>query len=538
MLSILDTALVYLRQGIPAIPSDPKTKIPLVKWTDYQSRLPTKEETISMFSAHPKAMISLVCGQISNLMVVDADSPEAVKLIEDAIPDSMETTIDVSPRGGRHYWWLANGKKWQTKASVLKNIDIRANGGVIVAPPSRNDTGGQYRWLTGLDFDKSRLQEMPESLCNLLASAQVREKNANENNEELKKLWNGTSEGGRNGSLTRLVGAWVKLELSKEECLFNANLWNQKNKPPLPESEIISVINSVFNTDTRNHRNLAEEIRQWIEETHGDFDYKSCDFDLDLKSKGEKTNRRLVFHRMKKDNKIVGVSGKNGWFRKKEGETIYADYVNVVPSSFTLDMPLGISNIVKFSPKAIIVVAGSTNAGKTNFLLNVVKANNYKFFYFNSEMSAEKFRERLDDFGLQINFWDAKMKMIEKVDNIVDHIKPNDINIIDYLETDWEKPWLVSKKIREIFDSLDKGMAIIGLQMKSGTSVPRGGEGALEKAQFAICLDIKGGDQFHKAKILKAKTPSTKFNPNFCTCDFTYGNNYTTFLKINDWRRE
>ena len=74
MKSILDHALDYLSQGIPAIPSDPKNKIPFVKWTDYQSRLPTQEETISMFRQYPKSMISLVTGKISNLIVVDADS--------------------------------------------------------------------------------------------------------------------------------------------------------------------------------------------------------------------------------------------------------------------------------------------------------------------------------------------------------------------------------------------------------------------------------------------------------------------------------
>ena len=189
---------------------------------------------------------------------------------------------------------------------------------------------------------------------------------------------------------------------------------------------------------------------------------------------------------MKKENKIIGISSKNGWFRKIESEIVYADYVNAKPAYLNLEMPLGISNIVKFSPRSIIIVAGSTNAGKTTFLLNIVKANNYKFFYFNSEMSANKFRGRLNDFGLPIEFWHEKMKMTERVSNIVDAIQPNDVNIIDYLESDWEKPWLIGKQIRELFDKLDQGVLIIGLQKKRGVPIPRGGEGGLEKAQFAI----------------------------------------------------
>ncbi|MCR4293662.1 MAG: PriCT-2 domain-containing protein [Candidatus Kuenenia sp.] len=284
--------------------------------------------------------------------------------------------------------------------------------------------------------------------------------------------------------------------------------------------------------------NLAEEIREWIEETHGDFDYKSCDFDLDLKSKGEKTNRRLVFHRMKKDNKIVGVRGKNGWFRKVESKIVWTDYANVIPSSLSLAMPLGISDIVKFSPGSIIIITGDTNAGKTSFFLNIVKNNNHKFFYFNLEMSTERFRERLDDYGLPIEFWLDKLKMSERGDNIADAIQPNGINIVDYLQCNWETPWTTSIKIDEIFDKLDQGIAIIGLQKKREQSIPRGGEGTLERAQFALALHFNSGSQFQTAEILKAKMPATKFNPNFCICDFKYGENYTDIVKINNWRRK
>lgn len=536
MLSTLDTALAYLRQGISITLSDPKSKRPIYKWAEFQNKLPTEAQIKSMFAANPKAMLAIITGELSHIMVIDCDSPEAIQQVEESLPDSFEPIIAVSPRGGRHYYFACANGKWQTKSAVLKNIDIRANGGVIVAPPSKNDTGGQYRWLTGLDFDKSRLQEMPESLCKLLASAQIEHKPKFV--VDLKSVKDLYAEGRRDSDLFHLALALRKSGESREYVLKNlmvvAKSWGEEKEIDWFQKKV----ESAFGHEEKKERNLAEEIRQWIEETHGDFDYKSCDFDLDLKSKGEKTNRRLVFHRMKKENKIIGIQGKNGWFRRVESEVIYADYVNVTPSWITLEMPLGISNIVKFSPRAIIIVAGSTNAGKTTFLLNIVKANNYKFFYFNSEMSTNKFRGRLDDFGLPVEFWNEKMKMIERVSNIADAIQPNDINIIDYLESDWEKPWLAGNKIREIFDKLDQGIAIIGLQKKRDAPFPRGGEGTLEKAQFAIGLDFKSGANFHTAEILKAKEPATKFNPNFCICDFTYKDNYTTFLKINDWRQK
>lgn len=534
MKKTIDYALEYLNQGVPAIPSNPKTKAPLVKWVEYQTRLPTKEETIEMFSRFPGCMVAMVTGNISGIMVVDADSEEAIKRIEDTLPETFESIISVSPRGGRHYFFKStNG--WQTKAGVLDKVDIRANGGIIITPPSRRDDGGQYSWLTCIDFKKEALQEMPVGLCKLLESAQVDHKPKFV--FDLKEVESLYSEGRRDTDLFHLALSLKKSGESKEYILKNlmvvAKSWGEEKEIDWFRRKV----ESAFQHEEKRERNFTEEIRQWIDETHGDFDYKSCDFDLDFKSKVEKTNRRSVFHRMKKDGQIIGIKNRNGWFRKREKDMVCADYTNVVPSYINLDMPLGISNIVKFSPKAIIIVAGSTNAGKTTFLMNIVKANNCKFFYFNSEMSVAKFRSRLDDFGLPVSFWDVKMKMIEKVDNIADIIQPNDINIIDYLETDWEKPWLAGNKIREIFDRLDQGVAIIGLQMKSGTSIPRGGEGALEKAQFAIGLDYKDGQYI--AKILKAKEPAKpEFNPNHCICNFIYRNKFTEFFKLNDWRRD
>jgi hypothetical protein len=241
---------------------------------------------------------------------------------------------------------------------------------------------------------------------------------------------------------------------------------------------------------------------------------------------------------MKKENKIIGIQGKNGWFRRVESDIVWTDYVNVTPSSIKLEMPLGISNIVKFSPGSIIIIAGDTNSGKTSFFLNIVKNNNHKFFYFNLEMDAETFRSRLDDYGLPIEFWKEKMKMSERGNNYSDAIQPNDINIIDYLKVDWNQPWTVSNKIDEIFDKLDKGIAIIGLQKRKEQSIPRGGEGTLERAQFALALHYNQNSQFRTAEILKAKKPATKFKPDFCKCDFMYGENYTEIVKISDWRRE
>src|SRR5574343_217902 len=116
--SCLAAALAYLKQGISVIPSDPKTKFPYIKWADYQKRLPTEQEVVSMWKDFPGAMVAMVTGSISGIAVVDCDSEDAIKKVEDVIPDSMETVVAVSPRGGKHYYFkCSNGLK--TKTAVI-----------------------------------------------------------------------------------------------------------------------------------------------------------------------------------------------------------------------------------------------------------------------------------------------------------------------------------------------------------------------------------------------------------------------------------
>ena len=508
MKTILDHALNYLSQGIAVIPSNPKTKAPLVKWVEFQQRLPTKEEVISMFNQFPKCMISCVTGRISNLIVIDADSEEAVKKIEGLLPDSFETIIDVSPRGGRHYWFQMNGAEYQSKTGIFEKCDIKCNGGVLCIPPSVNDTGGQYRFLYHLEFKRELLHPMPESLFALLKQHIDNPKKTSESNEELKKLWSGTSEGGRNQSLTRLVGSWVKLGLSKEECLFNSNLWNTKNKPPLTESEILSVINSVCNTDARNNRNLAEEVREWVSMLVGcEFLVRDCYNELEAVSKQQKGAVRTELHNMFKKG-IIEKDKINGKYRKPNMDEEIIDFVNVTTSCLDIKFPFQIENYVRIMPKNIIVIAGEPDAGKTAFLLNLVRMNmnNNEIFYFSSEMGALEMQDRLRNFDHPIDAW--KFTPIERSNDFADVIRPNAVNIIDFLEIS-DNFYQVSGLIKAIYDKLDKGITIIALQKNKGTDYGLGGMRSLEKPR--LYLSMEPG----KLKIVKAKNwVSADKNPN------------------------
>ena len=154
-----ENALSYLKQGLSVIPvTSPqmispdtpekemieKCKRPLISWKDYQTRLPTEEEVCQWFDQYPNANIGIVTGKISNLVVFDLDSTDAVEYAEaeGGFPD----TPKVKTGKGYHVYMRHPGFEIRNSVNKKLDIDIRADGGFVVAPPSIHGSGRQYQW--------------------------------------------------------------------------------------------------------------------------------------------------------------------------------------------------------------------------------------------------------------------------------------------------------------------------------------------------------------------------------------------------------
>ena len=102
-------------------------------------------------------------------------------------------------------------------------------------------------------------------------------------------------------------------------------------------------------------------------------------------------------------------------------------------------------------PKNIAIVAGSKDAGKTTFMLNLIRENqeNFDIHYFCSEIAAEEFRKRLDLFGHDINSWNFSFK--ERAADFEDVVVPDAFNIIEFLEihSEFYNVGELIKKIRD-----------------------------------------------------------------------------------------
>lgn len=150
MTTPLDAALTYAARGWRVVPIGPGTKWPdLAAW---QERATTDPATIAeWFTSNPGRGVGIATGEGSGVFVLDVDTVEgkvgAESLAElEAAHGPLPVTVEaVTGSGGRHLFYRhPPGLDLSNSAGRLgPDLDIRANGGQVVAEPTPHPTTGQ-----------------------------------------------------------------------------------------------------------------------------------------------------------------------------------------------------------------------------------------------------------------------------------------------------------------------------------------------------------------------------------------------------------
>jgi hypothetical protein len=232
---------------------------------------------------------------------------------------------------------------------------------------------------------------------------------------------------------------------------------------------------------------------------------------LQAVTKRDKGAVRIAISR-RKDKTIQKVGTKDGVYVKMEQNLEFISFDDSLEDAYPVLLPMHLNDMVEISSGNIILIAGEYNAGKTTFLLNLLQKNKNRIpiRYLSSEMDSSEFKKRFRGFGLPLDFW--------KPDEMTDYVKlkvnndyhcclkPDGLNIIDYLEFRDSDYTLGAEIMRQIHDALGKGICVVGIQKKENTRLPRSGDLVLEKPRLAITLSKYGGErEFILAEILKAK---------------------------------
>lgn len=228
----------YYDNGWSIIPLEPAGKRPLVPWQPYQKVRPTAAQVQQWDSTFPRANWGIVTGSLSRLTVLDCDSEEAVNL---AMSLGIPPTPGVKTAKGMHFYFqYAPGTRNFAKRPDLPGIDLRSEGGYVVAPPSMHPSGVLYDWVHS--------DEAVAPLPAWLIPADTRTVPAPTLTPE---SYDVVESGSRNDRLARLAGQWVKLGLTHAYAI--AAMWNRVYcRPMLPANEVQRTVLSIWQTDQRN----------------------------------------------------------------------------------------------------------------------------------------------------------------------------------------------------------------------------------------------------------------------------------------------
>jgi hypothetical protein len=298
---------------------------------------------------------------------------------------------------------------------------------------------------------------------------------------------------------------------------------------------------SALNRNQGREATLSEDIEEWVIASEGSFTSLDIDRELIITSKKDKQNRRKFLQRLRKRGLIEPVNSKVGMYRKVNQDMMALDYINVVDDDTYREFmfPLGIERYFKMMPKNIVIVGGAPDSGKTAFMLALADLNQDDFpvNYFSSEMGSLEFKSRLDGFHWRKPS-DWNFLAFEREENFSDVIRPNEVNIIDFLEI-YDNFYAVGQLIRDIWTKLDQGVAIIAIQKNPGAENPLGGNFARQKARLVVNLDrLKKDDGFYvsQAKITKAKNWRTIVNPTGLVQEFDISDG-CQFKPRGDWEK-
>jgi len=515
---MLKAALWYRKNDFSLIPVS-EDKTPLIKWQQYQTEKPSLEQIEEWWGGKFKgANIGIVTGAISSLTVVDIDSKAGLAAIEEITPESMLTPTASSPGGGEHRYFkyeegIGNAVRF------LSDCDIRSEGGYIIAPPSSNGRGN-YTWKEGLSIADIEPCFLPtaykDALTNINTYLEYKGDVANGNKPQQTATNRNTlfSQGNRDHHLFHLAVSLMKGGMPTEEVQQYLMFIGANCRPPFPEKEIYTKIQSAIKRAEVDIKGLTESVREIIAQQEGIITVTNVlQGATNRNDAKERKKIRTVMCRMEKEGLIKKTGRVGGEYRIISKEHEVQDWKNASIESVDMVLPLGIHEAVRIVPGSIIMFSGVTNTGKTAIGMNIARLNCNtmgKVTYLTSEIEQDEFKGRVEQYcqnnNDSIDRWNVELIAKFTPNSLPDLINPEGLNIIDYLEPPAGDFTQIGPLITDIHHALKGGIAVICIQKKKGDEYGAGGQFIRNKAHLFCTLDVVRYPECC-LKITKCKAP-------------------------------
>jgi len=258
---LLNFALQYLAKNWSIIPLEEKGKKPLIEWSEYSKRLPTKQEVEEWFTKWPTANVGIVTGAVSGIAVVDIDGPLGE---ESVLKLCLPATVSVKSGKGRHMYYRHPGSHVKNCSNIpgCEKVDIRGDGGYVVAPYSTHENGKVYAWMGGLEKLQDPLTTFPQNVLGLLSVPSSVQKSGftDVSTQEpwVSELLKGVSDGEKHKSCIRLAAYFSSKGLPVDVTKSLLLDWNSRNMPPAEASGIIERVEDVYRRYATSGRSILQ----------------------------------------------------------------------------------------------------------------------------------------------------------------------------------------------------------------------------------------------------------------------------------------
>ena len=151
----------------------------IVNFWSGNGNYPAKDDEGEGFSfAKPdkRRNVNIVFKPGCKLFVIDVDGDEGARnlaALEAELGPLPETVTSVTGSGGRHIILRSKRSIMNTASKIAPKIDIRGEGGQIVAEPSIHKTGNFYRWQEGCAPGQTQIADAPEAWEELCFNAEL-----------------------------------------------------------------------------------------------------------------------------------------------------------------------------------------------------------------------------------------------------------------------------------------------------------------------------------------------------------------------------
>jgi hypothetical protein len=153
--------------------------------------------------------------------------------------------------GGNHILFRHRPGITNARGGLPVGIDVRGDGGYILAAPSIHPNGRAYAWDVDAHPDETELADWPEWLITIILAGH------RQRTPELPENWrrlvaNGVTEGRRNEAIARLSGHLLRKRLDPHVALDLCRAWNSyRCRPPLPDQEVVRTVESIAARELR-----------------------------------------------------------------------------------------------------------------------------------------------------------------------------------------------------------------------------------------------------------------------------------------------